>query len=345
MKDTKQIRKILYVGKSNIALVVMEEIEQSRNILFANQVKIDPANLQVKVLELLTNAANFLGFNIKDVEMIFDDPNIVKYSFSDEEFIDCNNEEDIAKEIFKMAKIDNYFVNEINFSNIVYDDIDKVARVNCQVCASDYITYKQYLKAIQACNVTVTNSTNLYKLLKTNKDEIELVLKFDKEQVVACEYYGCKLNNVKNITLNLNEVKQHLSDRFGINYNKVDDVLSIANELAQTNDMDVTVVNNYDLKTKTFNNVKAGDILALYRDEVRTQINNYVDYRNFHNVQVVSNLAINGIDGFGFSTNNEIGLEGLSADKLVGLTNLDVNKQEITQFSFENKIKSINLAA
>lgn len=343
MRDNKKIRKVLYVSKSNIALVVMQD--EDKNILFANQVAIEEDNLQVKVSELLTNAANFLGFNIKDVEMIFDDSQITKYSFQDEEFVDCNCEEDIAKEIFKKAKIDNYFVNEINFIGIVYDDIDKVARVNCQICASDYITYKKYLNAVKACNVVVTNSTNLYKLLKTNKDEIELTLKINDREAIACEYYGNKLNDVKTIVINLEEIKQHLVDKFHISFEKIDDILAIANELAITNDLDATVVNNYDLKTKSYNNVKANEIISLYRDEVKTQINNYVDYRNFHNVRVVSDYAINQIDEFGFAFNNEIGLEGLSIDKIVCLSNIDMNKEEITQFSFENKIKTIDLLA
>lgn len=343
MRDNKKIRKVLYVSKSNIALVVMHD--EDKNILFANQVAIEEDNLQVKVSELLTNAANFLGFNIKDVEMIFDDSQITKYSFQDEEFVDCNCEEDIAKEIFKKAKIDNYFVNEINFMGIVYDDIDKVAKVNCEICASDYITYKKYLNAVRACNVIVTNSTNLYKLLKTNKDEIELTLNINGNKVIACEYYGTKLSNVKTITLNLDEIKQHLVDKFNISINKMDDVLAIANELANTDDLNATVVNNYDLKTKSYNNIKAGDIIALYRDEIKTQINNYVDYRNFHNVKVVSDFVINQIDGFAFAFNNEIGLDGLSADKIVCLTNIDMNKEEINQFRFENKIKTIDLLA
>lgn len=345
MKDTKQIRKILYLSQSNIALVVMNSIEDGHNVLFANQTNIDPANLQFKILELLTNAANFLGFNIKDVEIIFDDPQITKYSFVNQEFVDCNCEEDIAKEIFKKAKIDNYFVNEINFMGISYDEIEKVARVNCQICASDYITYKKYIRAVKACNVSVTNTTNLYKLLKRNKDEIELTLLIKNNQAIACEYYGNKLNNVKTININLDEVKQHLSDRFAITLNKIDGVLTVANDLANATDENVTVVNNYDLRTKSFNNVKAKDFLALYRDEIRTQIGNYVDYRNFHNVLVVSNDPINAIQDFGFATNDDVCLDGISLDKIVCLANIDMNKEEITQFSFENKIKTFDLLA
>ena len=70
MKDTKQIRKILYVGKSNIALVVMNAIDDNKNILFADQVKIDAsANLQGKISELLTNAANFLTVSKLSIQL------------------------------------------------------------------------------------------------------------------------------------------------------------------------------------------------------------------------------------------------------------------------------------
>lgn len=343
MRDTKQIRKILYVSTNNIALVVMND---NKNILFASQVTIDEsANLQGKISELLTNAANFLGFNIKDVEMIFDDSQITRYSFYNAEFVDCNCEEDIAKEIFKKAKIDNYFVNEINFLGINYDEVDKVAKVNCDVCASNYITYKKYINLLKDCNLKVTNSTNLYKLLKGNREEIELTIKIAGQKVVICEYYGSKLNNVKAIDLNINEIKEHISQKFDIAIDKIDNVLAIANQLSTTGDLNVEVINNYYLKTKTYNKVKAADIIALYKDEVRVQIGNYIDYRNFQSIEVVSDDAINCLDGFVFFEAEQIGLDGLSIDKLLSLTNIDINKNEITQFSFENKINNIHLLA
>ncbi|MCQ3908905.1 MAG: hypothetical protein MJ200_05265 [Mycoplasmoidaceae bacterium] len=345
MRDSKKIRKLLYLSKSNIALIIMNDVDNEHNILFAHQVKVDEANLQFKILELLTNAANFVGFNIKEVEIIFDDAQITKYSFTNQEFVDCNCEEDIAKEIYKKAKIDNYFVNEINFLGINYDEIEKVARVNCQVCASDYITYKKYIKAVKACNVAVVNSTNLYKLQKTNKNEIELTLNIDGSRVIACEYYGKRLNNVKTINLNLEDIKQHVADKFNISIKKIEDVLKVANELASCVQDDIAVVKNYDLKTKSFNKVNLKELLALYRDEIRTQINNYVDYRNFQTIQVISNQPINAIDGFEFVVNEDVCLDGINLDKIVSLANIDINANEITQFNFENKIKPINLPA
>ncbi|XQP55624.1 MAG: hypothetical protein ACOQNY_02345 [Mycoplasmoidaceae bacterium] len=345
MKDNKKIRKILYVGKKDIALVVLYNNETERNILFANQISIDPANLQANISQLLTCAANFLGFNIKDVEMIFNDEQITRYSFYNAEFVDCDTEEDIAKEIFKKAKIDNYFVNEINFLGINYDEIDKVAKVNCEVCASDYITYKKYTKAVLDCNVVITNSTNMYKLLKANKEEIELSIKIDGNEAIACEYYGSKLNNVKVINLNLEEIKEHISQRFAISLDKIDSVLTIANQLAAGGNLDADIINNYYLKTKTYNKVRAADIVALYKDEIRTQISTFVDFRNFQHLQVISDDAINALDGFEFATNNEIGLDNISLAKVICLANIDKNKDEITQFSFENKIKAINLLA
>ena len=346
MKDTKQIRKLIYIGKNDIALIVLNTINESKNILFADQVAIDNnTNLQGKVSELLTNAANFLGFNIKDVEMIFDDPQVIHCNYQNAEFVDCACEEDISKEIFKKAKIDNYFVNEINFQSVQYDEIDKVAKVNCNVCASDYITYKKYVNLLKACNLVVTNSTNLYKLLKSNKEQIELTIKIDGQQAIACEYYGQRLNNINVINLDLNAIKEHTNQKFNISFEKIDQVLAIANQLAETDDVDNQIVNNYYMKTKSFTNVKASDIIALYKDEVRSQINECVDYRNFQNVMVVSKDKINCLEGFAFFENDQIGLERLSLDKLISLNNIDTNKDEITQFSFENKINNVNLLA
>lgn len=342
MRDAKQIRKVLYVGASNIALIVINNVDNNNDILFASQVEVDSSNLQPKISQLLTDAANFLGFNIKDVELVFDDSQITKYSYTNREFVDCNSEEDIAKEIFKEAKINNYFVNEINFFGVKFDEIDKVATVNCQICASDYITYKKYIKAVSACNIVITNTNNLYKLLKQNKENIELTIKIENGAAIVCEYYGNKLNNVIVVDLKMNDIKQHIADKFSVSLDKVGSVLAIANQLAVAGQLDELVINNYNLKTKTYNEVKAMDLLALYRDEVKVQINNYVDFRNFQNVVVVSDLAINQLEDFNFITNDEIGFENISVDKFLCLQNIDLNK-EINQFNFENKIKSFDL--
>lgn len=342
MKDRKNIRKLLYLSEKDICLIVFEP--DQHNILFADQVKIFSEDLKPRILELLTNAANFLGFNIKDVEVIFDDEKITKYNYTNYEFVDCNSEDDIAKEIFKKAKIDNYFVNEINFMGVTYDEIDKVAKVNCQVCASDYITYKKYINAVKACNLNITNSTNLYKLLKANKEQIELTLKIGDNKVIACEYYGEKLNNVKVVNLDVNEIKQHLSDKFNIEINKMDEVIELANDLINQGDLDVTLVRNYNLKTKSFNLVNANDFVALYRDEIRTQINNYVDIRLFQSVSVLSSHEINALDGFNFIKNEDLCFDNISSDKIIALDNIDKNK-EINQFNFENKIRAIDLTA
>lgn len=338
MKDSKRIKKMLYLSKNNIALIVNETIDGTSNILFASQVDVNENNMQFKILELLTNAANFLGFNIKDVDVIFDDPQITKYGYTNQEFIDCCCEEDIAKEIFKKAKIDNYFVNEINFIGIVYDDIEKIAKVNCQVCASNYITYMKYIAAVKSCNVIINNTTNIYKLQKSNKNEIELSLNIDGSKIIACEYYGKKLNNIMAINLNMDDVRQHIADKFNISVNKVDDVLKLANVLSSDNNNEINIVNNYDLETKTFINVKIKDLLALYHDEIRTQIGNYIDFRNFQTIQVISQQYINMIDGFDFITNTDPCLQCISLDKIITLANITENKTEINQFSFENKL-------
>lgn len=345
MKDTNLIRKILFVSKSDVALVVLETQDDTNEVLFADQASITVDTFKAKTTDLLTNAANFLGFNIKEVELIFDDSEITRYSYVNQEFVDCATEEEIAKEIFKKAKIDNYFVNEINFLGIQYDEIERVARVNCQICASSYITYKTYIRAVKECNLAIVNSTNLYKLLKTNKDEVELTIKIEGNKAIACEYYGNKLNNVKTVELKMEDVKQHLSDKFNIKLDRVESAIDVANNLVDEESAEVGVVNNYDMKTKTFNLVKACDFIALYRDEIRTQINACVDYRDFHNVRVVSSQIINAISDFDFATNDIIGLDTISPDKIICLTNLDNNPDEITQFTFENQIHSTDLLA
>lgn len=343
MKDSKQIRKVLFLSKSNIALIVLNNVDGYNNILFASQVDIEFDNLKVKINELITNAANFLGFNIKDVDVVFDECEVTRYGFTNQEFVDCNCEEDIAKEIFKKAKIDNYFVNEINFFGINYDEIDKVARVNCQICASNYITYKKYIQTVKSCNLVVNSSTNLYKLLKANKADVELTIKIDGNKAIACEYYGSKLNNVKVIDLKLNDIYQHLADKFNINIKKVADVVAVANNIIGNDDQNIVIANNYDLMTKTYNNIKLNEFVDLYRDEIRTRINNFVDYREFRNIQIISEQEINAIDGFEYVTCDDIGFDNISTDKLVCLSNLDLNKEEINQFSFESKIKTMNL--
>ncbi|MCQ2748099.1 MAG: hypothetical protein MJ223_02465 [Mycoplasmoidaceae bacterium] len=120
---------------------------------------------------------------------------------TNQEFAACSDEHDITKEIFKIAKINNKFVNEINFLGVVYDDATQSATINANICASDYITYKRFINEVKKCNIKITSSHNIYTLLKQNKEQIELVLNINDNVVAACHYYGGKLSKVNAIDL------------------------------------------------------------------------------------------------------------------------------------------------
>lgn len=343
MKDSKQIRKMLFVSKSNVALIVMKNVENENNILFADQVNMNIDNLQAKTSELLTNAANFLGFNIKNVQMIFDDNQVTNWQMTNQEFAACSDEHDITKEIFKIAKINNKFVNEINFLGVVYDDATQSATINANICASDYITYKRFINEVKKCNIKITSSHNIYTLLKQNKEQIELVLNINDNVVAACHYYGGKLSKVNAIDLDWSRIENAISQTLEIKPNRINEALKVANELLINNNLDITISNNYDLKSKAFKNIKLGDLLRVYRNEIKQQINNKIDFSHFQNVSVIANNQINQIPDFDFVA-SDLGFTNLPIEKLICLANINLDK-DMNQFAFESKLQAMELGA
>lgn len=341
MKDSKQIRKIVFISNSYVALVLFNKFEDENNILFANQLSATPTDLRVKLNSLLTDAANFTGFNIKDVEVVFDDTEIAKISYADQEFVDCNNEEDITKEIYKKARIDNYYVNEINWSKIEYDEIDKKAIVNCEVCASNYTTYMQFVKTVNSCNLMVTNSTNLYTLLNSNKCNSELVLNIVNGQIYCSKYFDNKLSNIVKLDCSYATIKHKLAQRFNCDINKVNSMAALANSINNVDDYDINLSLTYNVKARSISTIKNKEFVAAYQEELFNQINDIVTLGNYKKIRIISSSALDKLANTDFITSNDvIGLETISPDKIISLNNIDKNNNILTHFNFENNIST-----
>jgi len=339
MKNTQDIRKIIFISNNYVALVIFNKFENENNILFANQVKATNTDLRVKLNNLLTTAANFVNFNIKDAEVVFDDSNISKLSYIDQDFVDCTNLEDITKEIYKKARIDNYFVNEINWSKVEYDEIDKKAIVNCSLSVSNYTTYMQFIKTVNSCNVTVTNSTNLYCLLNANKVNSELVLNIVNGQILAAKYFDGKLSTITKLDCSYSSIKNKLAQRFNCNIDKVNSMAALADSINNTDDYDINLSLTFNVKTREVSTISNKDFIAAYQEELFNQINEKISFNDYKKVRIISNSNLDKLANVDFIVKDQlIGLETISADKIVCLDNIDRNINVLTHFNFENNI-------
>ncbi|MCQ2748100.1 MAG: hypothetical protein MJ223_02470 [Mycoplasmoidaceae bacterium] len=125
--------------------------------------------------------------------------------------------------------------------------------------------------------------------------------------------------------------------------NRINEALKVANELLINNNLDITISNNYDLKSKAFKNIKLGDLLRVYRNEIKQQINNKIDFSHFQNVSVIANNQINQIPDFDFVA-SDLGFTNLPIEKLICLANINLDK-DMNQFAFESKLQAMELGA
>lgn len=341
MKNTKTIRKILFLSNNNIALVVFNTFNNKMNVLYANQVNVNPDSLQPKVNELLTNAANFLNFNIKDVEVVYEDDKLTKETYTNKEFADCYNKEDIAKEIYKKATINNRYVNDIHFSEIQYDDYDKKAIVSCDVCSNDYLTYKKYIKVVEQCNVAVTNTSNVYALLNSNSDADELVLNIKENKVVACKYHNKSLYDLVSFDLNNQIINKTLAKQFNIHTDRVEELKVLANNLIDSDFRNVNIGINYNFITKNLDSIKVNEFISAYHQVLKNEINKFINLSFFSSIKICSNTEINY-----FTSRKEqagIGLSIISTDKVAALRNIFSQEKKLSHFSFENSIKLLTM--
>lgn len=341
MKNSQSIRKILFVSKANIALIVLANIANKNNILFAKQVDLNGAELKVKINDLLTHAANFLGFNIKEVEIIFNDPEIQTIEINNFICHDCNNETEVTHEFYKASRPQNYYVNEVSFKNIKYDDIEQVAIANGSAVVSNYLTFKTYINAAKACNLNVLNSTNLYTLLNNKAASSEVVLNFFNNKLFVSEYALSKLTRVEEFDLAKSEIYLNLANKFNTNEQSIIQMLNICNNIEATNEAETIVKLNYDIVHKCFNSINAGQLISAYQEEVNFVISKKFNLNQYSEVSVIANESINKLaNAKVVKLDNAIGLEDIDGCKLLALAKIDTNRKENSHFKFESSISS-----
>lgn len=339
MKLSNKEKKIVFISKTSVALIVFNDVDGQHNILYANQLKSEPTDLQANLLKLLTHAANFINCYIKDVEVVFDDPEVANVKYENAEFFDCSSKEDVIKEIYKKATIDNYYINEINFDSIVYDEIDKKAIVNCTATASNYITFANFNNIVKHCNVIVNKSTNLYTLLNSNKTNSELVINIVNNDIYVAKYFDNTLTNVFKIDASISSVKSAIAKKLDIEYEKVEAMCKIANNVISNKNLDLNISLKYDVKTKSFSSLKATDFIAFYQEELFNQINNVVDFKNYKATRIISNSKIDSLANTDFICESEtIGLEAIAANYHICLDNITINNKVLSHYEFEKNI-------
>jgi hypothetical protein len=119
MKDSSKTNKILFVDETKIWLFVYNIINNAPNLLFFKSEDYSKITFKTKLLKILTVAGNFLGFNIKNFNVVINDPNItIKKTFKQK--YNGNVSKGKIKELLSTIngpQLNNSYLNKIIFSD------------------------------------------------------------------------------------------------------------------------------------------------------------------------------------------------------------------------------------
>ncbi len=338
MINNNSINKTIYISNNSVALVVFNKVNNENNILFANQVNTDYVNLKVKLNELLTNAANFLGFNIKQANVIFKDTDLSNIDYYHQTFANCTSIDDVKKEIYKKAKIDNYYVNDIVFETINFNDFDRSATATYKICACNYMTYKKLINIVKQCNVIVNNTANIFGMLNQSTKGKELVIDFVDNKNVACQYLDGKLVACHDLDINFNTIKLALGLKYDLSISQIDQILSVAKVITCDETKDINLAIKFDIANNSIEEIKAANFIYDWQSQLYNQIFKQVDFADYTNVNIISKFKINAIGNFNILNSNVIGLDTLALDNAICLNNIDKLSKLDNHYSFENRI-------
>lgn len=341
MKNSSSINKLIFISNNNVALVVFDVVNGRNNILFAEQVETDIVNLKVRLSELLTNAANFLGFNIKDAKVIFSDDDLTNISYYNQTFALCTNKDDVIKEIYKKAKIDNYYVNDIVFDYIIFNEIDRTAKATYKICANNYVTYKRLINIVKQCNIVITDAANIFTMLNKSKKGKELVIDFVGDKNVACQYLDGKLLACHNLDINFNNIKLALALKYDLTIAQIDQILSVAKIITLADNDEINLAVKFDVANKELIEIKAKNFINDWQEQLYNQIFKNEDFIDYTNVSVISKYRINALGNFEIYQSHQMGLENISLDLVASLANLDKLSKHVNHYSFENKVNKV----
>jgi len=326
-------KNIIFLSNSKIALVVLNKACNRTNILYANEIKVNLGNIQAQISNLFTDAANFLGFNIKNVDLVFEDFDI-SINHINKSFNRCTSKEEVIKQIYKEAGYVNKFVNNTIFAN---DNVDPSKdNVICKTLITDYEVYSGFKEMIKHCNVKLDNVLNLATLLNSKNDELVILIKNDKTYV--CRYLNDKLVNCFNAQVNFDAIVEKMAIKFNTTKENIKHLVKLTNVLVKNDNYDFNVSWNYDLTNKSLSSINTKDFVIAWRSELVNEIKKTVLLNDVKNTKVLAN-ELNNFN----STNieNEIfGLDSLSDEFVLAINNVDKFANFETQSKYDSQIEN-----
>jgi len=326
-------KNIIFLSNSKIALVVLNKACNRTNVLYANEIKVNLGNIQAQISSLLTDAANFLGFNIKNVDLVFEDFDI-SINHINKSFNRCASKEEVIKQIYKEAGYVNKFVNNTIFAN---DNVDPAnGNIICKTLITDYEVYSGFKEMIKHCNVKLDNVLNLATLLNSKNDELVVTIKNDK--VYACQYLNDKLVNCVNAEVNFDAIVEKIAKQFNTTKDNVDHLVKLTKILVKNDNYNFNVAWNYDLKNKSLSSINAQEFVKAWRNELVNEITKTVLLNDVKNTVVLAN-ELNNFNSTNIQ-NDIFGLDGLSDEFVLAINNVDKFANFETQSKYDSQIES-----
>jgi len=330
----KNLKNIVFLSNKKIALVVLSQFNAKNNILFANELKVNNGNIHGKLSTLLTDAANFLGSNIKAVDVVFEDFDI-KVDLVNKVYKNTSSKDEAIKQIYKDAKVNNKYVNNLIVGSCIAEN--NRTSVIAKTLVSNYSVYEGFKQLVKDCNVAILNCVNIATLLNQNNEELIVSIKNDK--ATACLYTDDTLSNCIDLNIDFNSIVNKLANKYACSAESILAQANIASVIASNKNENFNLSWNYDLRNKSLTYVNAAEFTKIWQEELVNQIKSNVLLNNWKSVKVLADKAINNFN-FTKVDHDIVGLDVLSDDVVLAIANLDKLPSIESQSKYDSKIES-----
>ncbi len=290
MKDSSKTNKILFVDETKIWLFVYNIINNAPNLLFFKSEDYNKITFKTKLLKILTVAGNFLGFNIKNLNVVINDPNItIKKTFKQK--YNGNVSKGKIKELLSTIngpQLNNSYLNKIIFSDWELDIKHNVTYASYVTYWTDYDKTFFFLNAIlNECHISINSIDNLYLIDNKNNSSHSNIIKIIKNKVIYQQYDNGLLNDIITKTFDENELFISIAKEYSTNVNLIKNTFLIIKNTNLNISRNINMNLSFNLRNNFISSINIEKLLLSYKkilfSIVKTQFSqiNYSFDNNF----------------------------------------------------------------
>ena len=271
MKNFNNINKILFIDDKHLYLFVYNIIKKCPNLLFTKFESYDKTTFKTKLLKILTIAGNFLGFNIKNISVIINDPYITIKNTLKQKYNGNVSKSKINELLSSIngPQLNNLYLNKIIFNDWMYDDKNDITYASYITYWTKYDKTNFYINSIfNECHLSINSIDNLYLLNNQNKCLQKNVIKIVKDKIVYQQYDNGLLRNINVKYFDENKLLVDLAKQYSTNVELIKNILQIIKSTNFNVSRNINLYSSFNLQNNAITTINIEDLLTTYKRKI-----------------------------------------------------------------------------